>query len=32
VNGEVQVAVLDRPGIGMDIDEAKIVTQKEIYA
>lgn len=32
VNGTVDVAVLDRPGIGMDLDEAKIEVQEELFA
>jgi len=30
VNGEVAVAALDRPGIGMELDESKILEQREL--
>jgi L-alanine-DL-glutamate epimerase-like enolase superfamily enzyme len=32
IDGDVKVSVLDRPGIGMDFDEAKILARVELFA
>lgn len=31
-NGSVAVSVLDRPGVGMDLDEAKVESRAELFA